>query len=537
MSARITSGSVGRSLLAAAAIGAGMSLSAGALARDLVVALKTEPTSMDPQYHALTPNIQLSQTLFEPLVCVDADLKPEPCLAESWKADGKVWTFKLRPNVKFSDGSPMTSADVLFTMDRVPKVPNSPSSFKVYLQKVEKIEAPDPLTVRITTTEPYPLLAINMVGLPIMSAKAAAGSAPEGKTTTELNAGNGLVGTGPYKFVSWKRGSEVIFERNPHYWGKAPAWDKVIYRPISNPAARVAALLAGDVDLAEDPPTDDLERLRKEPKLTVETKASNRIIYVALDQNGDTTPGITATSGGPVPKNPLLDKRVREALSLAIDRSALVSRTMGGVASPAAQLLPYPMFGASKNLVTAAKPDPEKAKALLKEAGYPDGFTLVLGTPNGRYINDSKVAQTLAAMWTRIGVKTSIDANAPAVFFKNRDTYTYSAYLAGWGTATGEMSNTLIALLVTPDKDKGLGTTNRARYSNPAMDKLVAEASSQMDDAARAATLAKASELAMADFAMLPIHFEHSVWAMKKNVSFKGRADQQTMVQYAVPAK
>ena len=522
-----------RFVLTATAFGACTLFSGASIARDLVVALKTEPTSMDPQYHALTPNIQLSQTLFDPLVCGDADLKPEPCLAESWKAEGKVWTFKLRPNVKFSDGSPMTSADVLFTMDRVAKVPNSPSSFKVYLQKVEKIEAPDPLTVRITTSEPYPLLAINMVGLPILSAKAMAGPAAEGKTTTELNAGNGLVGTGPYKFVSWKRGSEIIFERNPNYWGKPAAWDKVIYRPISNPAARVAALLAGDVDMVEDPPTDDLERLKKDAKLKVETKASNRIIYVALDQNGDTTPGITESGG----KNPFMDKRVREAMSLAIDRSALVSRTMGGVAAPAAQLLPYPMFGASKNLVTAAKADPEKAKALLKEAGYPNGFTLVLGTPNGRYINDSKVAQTLAAMWTRIGVKTTIDANAPAVFFKNRDTYVYSAYLAGWGTATGEMSNTLNSLLVTPNKDKGVGTTNRARYSNPEMDKLVAESANQMDDTARAATLAKASEVAMADFAMLPIHFEYSVWAMKKDIAFKGRADQQTMIQYAVPAR
>ena len=504
-----------------------------AFARDLVVALKTEPTSMDPQYHALTPNIQLSQTLFEGLVCADTDLVIRPCLAESWSADGKTWTFKLRPNVKFSDGSPMTAADVVFTLDRAGKVPNSPSSFKVYLQKVEKVEAVDPLTVRITTSELYPLLATNMVGLPIMSAKAAAGPAPEGKTTTELNGGNGLVGAGPYRFVSWKRGTEIVFERNPHYWGKAPAWDKVTYRPISNPAARVAALLAGDVDLIEDPPTDDLERLQKDPKLNVETKASNRVIYVALDQHGETTPGIQGTNG----KNPLLDKRVREALSLGVDRQALVARIMGGVGTPAAQLLPYPMFGASKNLTTAAKVDTEKAKALLKDAGYPEGFTLVLGAPNGRYINDSKVAQTLAAMWTRIGVKTTIDSNAPAVFFKNRDAYTYSAYMAGWGTATGEMSNTLNSLLVTPNKEKGVGTTNRSRYSNPAMDKLVADSATQMNDTERAATLAKASEVAMADFAMLPIHFEHSVWAMKKNVSFKGRADQQTMVQYATVAK
>lgn len=508
-----------------------------AQARDLVVALKTEPSSMDPQYHALTPNIQLSQTLLDPLVCADAESVPKPCLAESWKVDGTTWTFKLRPNLKFSDGSPLTSQDVVFTFDRVAKVPNSPSSYTIYLQQITKVEAPDPLTVRITTGKPYPLVATNLANLPILSAKAASGSAPEGKTTTEMNAGTGLVGAGPYKFVSWKRGSEIIFERNPHYWGPKPAWDRVIYRPISNPAARVAALLAGDVDLVEDPPTDDLARLQKDPKLNVVTKPSNRIIYVALDQYGDQTPGITGPDGKPLPKNPLLDKRVREALSLAIDRKALVDRIMGGVATPAAQLLPFPMEGASGNLTQAAKADPEKAKALLKEAGFPNGFNLVLGAPNGRYINDSKVAQTLAAMWTRIGVKTTIDSNAPPVFFKNRDTYVYSAYLAGWSTSTGEMSNTLNALLVTPNKDKGVGTTNRSRYSNPEMDRLVEASAAVMDASKRGALLAKASELAMADFAMLPVHFEHSVWAMKKGLTFTGRSDQMTMVQYVTPAK
>ncbi|MDF1485892.1 ABC transporter substrate-binding protein [Ramlibacter sp. H39-3-26] len=510
-----------------------MAWSGHGMARDLVVALKTEPTSMDPQYHALTPNIQLSQTLFDPLVCSDAELVSKPCLAESWTNSGNTWTFKLRAGAKFSDGSPLTAQDVVFTLDRVPKVPNSPSSFKIYEQNIAKVEAVDPLTVRITTSKPYPLLLTNMASLPIMSAKAMAGSVPEGRTTTELNAGTGLVGTGPYRFVSWKRGSEIVFERNPHYWGPAPAWDKVIYRPIGNPAARVAALLAGDVDLVEDPPTDDLARLQKEPKLNVVTKASNRIIYVALDQNGEQTPTIQGTGG----KNPFLDKRVREAMSLAIDRQALVDRIMGGVATPAAQLLPYPMAGASKNLIKVAKPDVEKAKALLKAAGYPDGFSLVLGAPNGRYINDSKVAQTLAAMWTRIGVKTTVDATAPAVFFKNRDSYAYSAYLAGWGTATGEMSNTLNSLLVTPNKEKGVGTTNRSRYSNKALDQLVEDSATSLDAGRRAEILAQASELAMADYAALPIHFEHSVWAMKKGIGIVGRADQMTMAQYITLAK
>ena len=522
-----------RRLLAGAAAAALMACGSPALARDLVVALKTEPTSMDPQYHALTPNIQLSQTLFEPLVCTDAQLDTKPCLAESWTADGTSWTFKLRPNVKFSDGSSLTAADVVFTYDRAGKVPNSPSSFKIYLQQVTKVEAVNPLTVRITTAQPYALVPSNLASLPIMSAKAAAGPAPEGKTTTELNAGSGLVGAGPYRFVSWKRGSEIVFERNPHYWGKPPAWDRVVYRPISNPAARVAALLAGDVDVAEDPPTDDLERLQKDTKLNVVTRPSNRIIYVALDQHGNETPGIQGTNG----KNPLLDKRVREALSLAIDRKALVDRIMGGVATPAAQLLPVPMLGASKKLLTPPRADPDKARAQLKAAGYPDGFSLVLGAPNGRYINDSKLAQTLAAMWTRIGVKTSIDANAPAVFFKNRDSHAYSAYLAGWATSTGEMSNTLNALLVTPDKDKGVGTTNRSRYSNPEMDKLVEESASVLDPLRRGELLARASEMAMADFAMLPLHFEHSVWAMKKDIQYEGRVDQMTLAQHVVQSK
>lgn len=312
-----------------------------ALARDLVIGLKTEPSSMDPQYHALTPNTQISQTIFDTLVATDAQLKPVPALAESWTVDGKVWTFKLRPGVKFSDGSPFTAEDVVFTYDRVPKVPNSPSPFTLYLGSVAKAEAVDPMTLRITTKEVAPNLLVNLAQLPIMSKKAASGPAAEGKTTTELNSGDGLIGTGPYKFVSWKRGAEFVLARNENYWGKKPVWDKVIYRPISNAAARVAALLAGDVDMIEDPPTDDLPKLKGDKKLYVEETPSVRVVYVALDQYAEPSPGIQGTD-----KNPLKDKRVREALSLALNRDALVERVMGGRGAARRQsaALPYVRF-------------------------------------------------------------------------------------------------------------------------------------------------------------------------------------------------
>ncbi|MGP1614061.1 MAG: ABC transporter substrate-binding protein, partial [Pollutimonas bauzanensis] len=499
--------SIRKNLILSALAASFFCIAGAAQARDLTIALRSEPSSMDPQFHSLTPNTQLSETLFDPLVRTDANAKPVPSLAESWQVDGDVWTFKLRPDVKFADGSPFTSEDVLFTYARVPKVPNSPSSYSLYLSSVEKVEAPDPLTVRITTKGPSPVLLPNLSMVPIMSKKAASGPAPEGKTTVELNRGDGLVGTGPYKFVSWKRGAEIVFERNEHYWGEKPAWDKVIYRPISNSAARVAALLAGDVDLIEDPPTDDLPKLKNDKNLRVQETPSVRV-----------PPGMSGTSG----KNPLADKRVREALSLAIDRKAIVERVMGGAAQTAANLLAYPGFGTSEALSKVPPADPAKAKELLAAAGYPEGFTVSLGSPAGRYTNDQRIAQVVASMWARIGVKANVETMAPPVFFKKRDSYAFSTYLAGWAASSGEMLNPLMALVLTKDPAKGLGTTNWSKYSNPELDKLVLEASRTLDDGKRSEMLQEAGAMVMADYGVLPLQFELSVWAMKKDIHYSG---------------
>ncbi|WP_442595378.1 ABC transporter substrate-binding protein [Parapusillimonas sp. JC17] len=502
-------------------------------ARDLTIALRSEPSSMDPQFHSLTPNTQLSETIFDPLVRTDGNANPVPSLAESWTADGNVWTFKLRQNVKFSDGSPFTADDVLFTYDRVPKVPNSPSSYALYLSTVDKVEALDPHTVKITTKGPSPVLLANLSMVPIMSKKAASGPAPEGKTTVELNRGDGLVGTGPYKFVSWKRGAEIVLDRNEHYWGDKPDWNKVTYRPITNSAARVAALLAGDVDVIEDPPTDDLPKLKKDKNLYIQETPSVRVIYLALNQGKEPPPGMEGTDG----KNPLTDRRVREALSLAIDRKAIVERVMDGVGLPAANLLAYPAFGTSEKHSKVAAADAEKAKKLLAEAGYPNGFTLSLGSPDGRYTNDKRIAQVVASMWARIGVKTTVDTMAPSVFFKQRNAFAFSTYLAGWAASSGEMLNPMTSLVVTKDPARGIGTTNWSKYTNPEVDNLVLEASKTLDDAKRAELLKKAGDMAMEDYALLPLQFELSVWAMKKDVRYGGRADQMTLAQYMTVAK
>jgi peptide/nickel transport system substrate-binding protein len=289
----------------------------------------------------------------------------------------------------------------------------------------------------------------------------------------------------------------------------------------------VAALLAGDVDVIEDPPTDDLGRLKKDANLYVQETPSVRVIYIALNQGKEPPAGMSGTDG----KNPLTDKRVREALSLAIDRKAIVARVMDGVGLPAANLLPYPAFGTSEALSKAADADMEKAKTLMAEAGYKDGFTLSLGSPDGRYTNDKRIAQAVASMWARIGVKANVETMAPPVFFKQRNAFAFSTYLAGWSASSGEMLNPLTSLVVTKNPELGLGTTNWSKYSNPEMDKVVLEASKTLDDDKRSAMLQDASKMVMEDYGILPLQFELSVWAMKKDIRYAGRVDQLTLAQ------
>jgi peptide/nickel transport system substrate-binding protein len=207
---------------------------------------------------------------------------------------------------------------------------------------------------------------------------------------------------------------------------------------------------------------------------------------------------------------------------------------MGGVAQAAGELLPVPLFGTSPDMKPTAF-DPEGAKKLLAEAGYPNGFEVTLGTPNDRYINDGMIAQAVAQMLTRVGIKTNVDAMTASTFFSRRNKYEFSLYLAGWGADTGEMSNSLVALVATPDPKTGMGHTNRGRYSNPEVDALITEAQRTVDDAKREEILRRASKLAMSDVPLIPLHFEITPWAYKKGLTYKARVDQYTLATEVKP--
>jgi peptide/nickel transport system substrate-binding protein len=504
-----------------------------AAAQELRIGLKAEPSSLDPQYQNIAANNEIALQLFDPLVARDDKQRPVPALALSWKAvSDTMWEFKLRPGVRFHDGSPFTAQDVVFTLERAAKVPNSPSPFTFLTRQISRIEIVEPLTLRITTGQPAPLLPFDLGGLPILSHKAAAGGAPEGRTTAELDRGEGLVGTGPFRFSARRRGGDLVMVRNDAYWGALPAWSGVMFRPIADGAQRLVALRSAEVDLIEDPPAADIARLKKDPALNVVEAVSGRLIYVALDQFAEPSPGIPDAAG----KNPLKDRRVRQALSQAIDRRALVDKVMDGVAQPAGDFLPWPFFGARKD-APPERFDAAGARTALAQAGFPKGFAITMGAPSGRYLNDLKLAQMVAQFWSQVGVHTDVEGSAPPEFFRKRDEFRYSAFLAGWNADTGEMSSPLRALVATPNRERGMGGSNRGRYSNPALDAKLEEALRTVDDKKREVLLQEASRLALADFALLPLQFEMAVWAMRKGLSWPGRADQTTLASFVTPAK
>lgn len=521
-------------LTGAAIAGLVVAGAAPVLAQELTIGLKSEATSMDPQFHQLSTNIQVSKNIFEALTTQDAVQKVTPGLAESWEAvDDTTWRFKLKQGVKFHNGSDFTARDVIYSYCRVPLVENSPSAYTIFTGGIADMKAEDDHTLTITTTATNPLLPTDLWSLAIVSADALGAEdvvtyGPEGTCegmgevpqAPAFNSPEIAVGTGPYKLDTYTRGSELVLTRFDDYWGGTPAWEKVVMRPITSDGPRVAALLAGDVDMIESPPIQDIPRIEK-GGFTIVDALSNRIIYLHMQQVPE-APGIEGAD-----TNPLLDKRVREAISLSINRDAITERIMGGYAQAAGELLPPPMFGTSGRAVDPY--DPERAKALLAEAGYPDGFTITLGTPNDRYINDEQIAQAVAQMMTQVGIKTNVDASTASQFFSRRNGLEFPIYMAGWGASSGDMSSPLKSLVATYNADTGMGPTNAGRYSNPEMDALLLKAMATIDDAERDKMLQEAETMVLDDFGIIPLHYEQTVWAMKPNLTYVPRVDQYTM--------
>ncbi len=490
----------------------------------LRMAVEAEITSTDPHFHNLAPNKAVAAHFFDALILQDERQNLVPGLAVSWRAiDDLTWEFKLREGVTWHDGSPFTAEDVAFTIARAPAVPNSPSSFGLYIRQIAETTVVDAHTIRFRTRSVFPLMPVYLSTFAIVSRRHG-----EGATTADYNSGRAMVGTGPFRFVSWTQGDRIVMERNPAYWGGASPWASVTTRFMRSPASRVAALLSGDVDIIDALPTTDIGRVENDARTQVSRALSNRNMYVFVDHLERASPHVTDRQGRPLAQNPFRDLRVRQAVNHAINREAIVSRVMDGAAEATGQLMPRDWFGWTPTLPPPAF-DPARSRALLAEAGFPNGFNLTIHCSNNRYVNDDRICQALGQMLTRAGINTTVQTLPFSTWIAAASRQEYSMLFGGWGIDTAEPSSPLGSLLATFDRATGQGASNRSRYSNAEVDRLVAEGLATLDDERRRQIFIRATEVAMRDVGLVPMHHQVNLWGVRRGLQHAARADEWTL--------
>ncbi|RMH49915.1 MAG: ABC transporter substrate-binding protein, partial [Alphaproteobacteria bacterium] len=386
----------------------------------------------------------------------------------------------------------------------------------------------------IHTDGPAATLPYDFVRLFIVSSEAAKDYSTPETAAEGFNSGKATIGTGPYRFVSWEPKGDLVLERFDGYWrGKGP-WERVIRKEIPNDSARLAALKAGQVDIINYVSSIDYRALARDPAIEAIKGDSVYIMNLQLDQR-QVTPKVRALDGSPLPENPLRDPRVRQAFDLAIDRQTMVDIVLEGLGKPANQLMPPGFFGSNPD-IPMPEYNPDKARALLAEAGYPEGFEIDLYCTSDRLPGDGAICQGLGQMLTQVGIRTNVNAISRTVYFPAQARKEYSVFMNGWGTLTGEASYTLGALAHSPAPELKLGAFNRIEYANPKVDALLEAAAVELDEAKRRAMYEEAMALVVADRAYIPIVQLQTVWAAKAGrFDFTPRFDEETLAFFVRP--
>jgi len=505
-----------RKLLSASAVGLAMLASTAADAKTLRWSSQGDALTLDPHSQNEGPTSAMAQHFYDSLIQRGPDLVKVPNLALSWKAVAPdTWEFKLRPNVKFSDGSPFSADDVVFSFQRA----MTPSSdFKTYLTSVKEVKAIDPSTIHIVTSAPNPILPDQVTGIFIMSKAWAEKNnvvKPQSfKDKEETFAVRNAMGTGPFVLKQRDPDIKTVLAKNPGYWGK-DQWkdypDEIVYTPIKEPATRVAALISGQLDFVPDIALPDVGRIKSTAGLKTLETPQVRAIFLGLDL-GSAELKYSDVKG----KNPFADKRVRQAMYQAIDINAIRSKVMRGFSAPAGLITSPGVHGYTPALDQRLAYDLAAAKKLMADAGYPNGFKVTLDCPNDRYNNDENICQAVVGMLSQIGIVVDLQARSKTLHFPKLQKKDSSFYLLGWGVPT--LDSHYVFSFLYQSNDGKVGTWNFTGYSNPKVDELSKGMLQEIDLKKRDSMIAETWKYVRDDIVYLPLHHQVIVWAMSDKV-------------------
>lgn len=509
--------------LATLALTLGLLAASPAQARTLRWASQGDALTMDP--HAQNEGLTNSMNgqVYERLVKRDRQLNIVPGLATSWQQTGPLsWRFKLRPGVKFHDGSPLTVEDVVFSVQRAQQ---PTANIAVYANALGTPVAIDRETVEFRLPKINPVFLQHLDAVFIMN-KAWCEQHKvvrplDYKNKEESFAGFNANGTGPFMLVNRQPGIKTSFKRNPQWWG---TWEgnltEAVYTPISNDATRLAALVSGEIDFVLDPAPRDVARLRSTAGVKIVDGPESRVIFIGMDQFRDEL--LYASVKG---KNPFKDVRVRRALYQAIDIETLRSKLMNGQSVPTGSLVPNTLAAYNDPQLETRLPfDVARARALMAEAGYPDGFEVTIDCPNNRYVNDEEICLSLASMWAQIKVRLKVNAQPRTLWFPRMEKLDTSLYLLGWGGAVTDAETTLTPVMRFPAPN-GVGLYNWGRVKNERFEELAIASGLEADPKKREELVKAALREYQTQVHLIPLHRQMIPWATRSHVDVVHRSD------------
>jgi peptide/nickel transport system substrate-binding protein len=495
-------------------------LATPAAAQPLRIGMQAPPSTLDPHWLLNLANTGAVRNIFDALVRRDAEMRLIPGLAESWRAvDETTWEFRLRPGVTFHNGAPFGAEDVVATFRRVPNVPGNPNPYTVYLAGITAMEAVDPLTVRVRTQGPQPIVPVNLAQIMII---------PRAHETTPngpFNTGEATIGTGPFRYGSWSTNAPLVLRRNDAWWGGQVPWDSVTFTPIPIDAARVAALLAGDVDFINAVPQQDAPRIEADRRLALFSGPSIYAVNIYPDIERENLAGLTDAAGAPLAANPFKDQRVRRALSLALNRDGIARTIMEGYADPTDQAVPPFVFGGIPDRPVPAQ-DIAAARRLIEDAGWGQGFGInIFCSPN----RTPRICQAIAAAWSRIGIRTTVEVVPQASFLPRRNRREYGLFVTFFGSLTGEASYLLASQIHSNGTVPGMGTLNFTGIRSAELDSLVTRARATLDDGDRSRQLQALSARVADEALLIGVGVFRSVAAGRAGHAYRARADEEIL--------
>jgi peptide/nickel transport system substrate-binding protein len=497
-----------------------------ASAKTFKFANQGDALSMDP--HSLNESLQLNFTanIYEPLVGRGKKLELVPALATDWKQTSPtVWRFNLRKGVQFHDGTPFTADDVIFSYNRAR---GDGSDVKTYVGEIKEIRKINDHAIDIVTNAPFPILPDVISLWMIMSKK----WCEDNRATQPVDKRKGIEntasfkanGTGPFRLRSRDPSVRTVLVRNLNYWDKTIETniDEAIFTPIGNASTRVAALLSGEIDMMEPVPVQDAARIGAAPTLKVMQGPELRTIFLGMDQSRNEL--LFSNVKG---KNPFKDKRVRQAFYQAIDVNAIQKAVMRGASAPTGLMIAPGIKGFPEDLNKRLPYDPDAARKLLADAGYPQGFEIGMNCPNDRYVNDEEICKAAAAMLARVGVKVNLAAETKGTYFPKILSRNTSFYMLGWTPGSYDSHNPLFALMATP------GAGGQGQF-NARVDELTRQIAVETDVKKRGDMIREAMKIHQDDIGHIPLHQQALAWAMKKNVNTVQLADNFMFLKWTV---